>query len=56
VIVAGGQKVQPGGLVQVAESHIAPAPAASSAQPPAAPIAPSDTRPAATRAVFRQSK
>jgi membrane fusion protein (multidrug efflux system) len=56
VIVAGMQKVQPGALVEAAESQTASSVAASSAQMTPAPIAPADARPAAGRAVIAQTK
>jgi membrane fusion protein, multidrug efflux system len=56
VIVAGVQNVQPGALVQAAESQTAPTAAASSAQVPAAPIAPADAKHVPRRAVIAQAK
>jgi membrane fusion protein, multidrug efflux system len=56
VIVAGLQNVQPGALVQAAESQTAPTAAASSAQVPAAPIAPADAKHVPRRAVIAQAK
>ena len=56
VIVAGLQKVQPGALVQAAESQTAAAQAAASLPATSAPIAPADAKPAASHAVIAQAK
>jgi len=56
VIVAGLQRVQPGALVEAAESTAASSTPASSPPVTAAPIAPADAQHSARRAVVAQAK